>query len=69
MEFAQFSLTGAGGRLKPQSPPNSEPWEVDAEAGDYVASAEFPHMDYPDRTRKVRLAPPHFSCELYKDYP
>jgi hypothetical protein len=70
LEFANLSLISAAGRpVPPRLPSAPEPWETEAEAGDYKAAATFPNKEYPDRSRSVRIGPPYFLCEFYKDYP
>ena len=69
LEFAELSLTGAGGKPKLQRSPDPEPWDVEAIAGDYDAAATFPNKAYPNRSRSIRLAPPFVPCDLYKENP
>jgi hypothetical protein len=61
---AELSLTGTGGRPTCRRPPSTEPWDLEAEAGDYDVAAKFPSKGYPDRTRRITLAPPFLPCDL-----
>lgn len=62
--FADLSLTPADGRPPIRRTPLPEPWDAEAEAGDYEVSASFKGMMYPDRSRTIRIAPPFLRCDL-----